>query len=53
MKTSDRLLLHSLDAVTPGGLSTQRRIARAVVWAVLITSTHFIAFAIGYAVGRV
>lgn len=53
MKTSDRYLLHSLDAVTPGGLSDARRLRRATVWTLFIAATHVVAFVAGFIVGRV
>lgn len=52
MKHPDRMLLHSLDAVTPGGLAaTSQRARRVVVYAVLFVSTHTIAFVFGYLLG--
>lgn len=52
MKHPDRMLLHSLDAVTPGGLRMPGRIARVILWTAVITSTHVTAFVAGLLIGR-
>lgn len=49
MKTADKMLLHSVDATTPGGLHNRR--FAAFVHGVAMISAIFAAFVLGYVLG--
>lgn len=50
MKTEDKMLLHSLDAVTPGGLKTHHH---NVVVSIIRACTYFACFLAGFLVANI